>query len=150
MAISKELLLIIARNNPILYEIIFPRGPVFRARSRVSEVTLNPQPLPPHEIGAMLATEFVQAIYFANRFGLDPRVIFDDLDDWCPTIPRRIKLPPWWPPIPEPEPEPDWLSGLHLGFAAKLATVDTGDSPLSDTVNRALERSMSALEKLTG
>lgn len=150
MAISKDFLKIIARFNPAILDAVFPHGPVFRASSRFSEVALNPQPLPPHEIGALIAAEFVQAIYFANRFGLDQEVIFADLDDWCPTRPRKIKLPPWWPPIPEPDPEPDWLSAMHLGFAAKLATINLEDDRMGETINRALDRSMAVLEKLTG
>ena len=80
MSIDRRLLAILGRRLPAIYDVI-PRGPL----SRFSEVALNPQPLPPHELGAAIAAEFVHTAWLADRFGLDLGPAFDDLDDWCPT-----------------------------------------------------------------
>jgi hypothetical protein len=143
MILSRFLLSIIGRRFPSIYDVI-PRGPL----SRLSQVALNPQPLPPHELGAALASEFVQVVWQADRFGFDQGVVFDDLDDWCPTRPKKIKLPPWWPPIPEPEPHPEWLIDFHLGFAARLAVTAEAfeGSRFSESVNKAMDRSLEAIE----
>jgi hypothetical protein len=97
LSLDSRLLAIIGRRFPAIYDVI-PRGPL----SRFLEVALNPQPLPPepppHELGAALAAEFIRTAWLADRFGLDLGRVSDDLDDWCPTRPkRRLKLPPWWP-----------------------------------------------------
>ncbi|HEX9940643.1 MAG TPA: hypothetical protein VGG03_01405 [Thermoanaerobaculia bacterium] len=83
MSINRRLLAIIGRRLPAIYDVI-PRGPLARF-SRFSEVALNPQPLPPHELGAAIAAEFVHTAWLADRFGLDLGRAFEDLDDWCPT-----------------------------------------------------------------
>ena len=143
MTLSRRLLAIIGRRIPAIYDVI-PRGP----QGRFSEVALNPQPLPPHELGAAIAAEFVHNAWLAERFGLDMGVAFNDLDDWCPTRPRKLKLPPWWPPIPEPEPHPEWHIDFHLGFAARLAAVSEQfeGSRLGEVLNKALERSLESIE----
>ena len=79
---------------PAIYDVI-PRGPLSasrRSRSTLSRsrptswVPLSPpsSSMPP---GSPIAS---------GRSG----PAFEDLDDWCPTGPKRPKLPPWWPPIP--------------------------------------------------
>jgi hypothetical protein len=147
MSINRQLLAIIGRRFPAIYDVI-PRGPL----SRMSAVALNPQPLPPLELGAALASEFILTLYFADRFGLESERAFTDLDDWCPTRPRRLKLPPWWPPIPDPEPEPEWLVALHFGFAARLAVAspEFEGTRAGESLERAVERSVGALETLVG
>src|SRR4051812_11240384 len=139
MSISRRLLAIIGRRVPAIYDVI-PHGP----QNRFSAVALNPQPLPPHELGAAIAAEFAHTVWLADRFGFDVGVAFNDLDDWCPTRPRKLKLPPWWPPIPEPEPHPEWLIDFHLGFAARLAAVSAGleGTRLGESLNKAIERSL--------
>lgn len=143
MAIERRLLAIIGRRLPATYDVI-PRGPL----SRFSEVALNPQPLPPHELGAAIAAEFIRTAWLTDRFGLDPGLAFNDLDDWCPTVPKKLKLPPWWPPIPEPEPHPEWLIDFHLGFAARLAVVsiEFEGTQLGESFEKALERSVTLIE----
>lgn len=148
MPISSKLLAIIGRRFPAIFDII-PRGPQGQfLQSNFSEVALNPQPLPPHELGAAIASEFVHTVWLAERFGLDRGLAFDDLDDWCPTVPKKLKLPPWWPPIPEPEPHPDWLVDFHLGFAARLAVVTVGfeGTSLGESFDKAIERSLVTIE----
>jgi hypothetical protein len=148
MAIDRRLLAIIGRRIPAIYDVI-PRGPLSHlSRVRFSEVALNPQPLPPHELGAAIAGEFVHTAWLADRLGLDLGLAFNDLDDWCPTAPKKLKLPPWWPPIPEPDPHPEWLIDLHLGFAARLAvvSVDVEGTRLGEALNKAIERSVAAID----
>jgi hypothetical protein len=143
MPIDRRLLAIIGRRLPAIYDVI-PRGPL----SRFSEIALNPQPLPPHELGATVAAEFVHTAWLADRFGLDLGLVFTDLDDWCPTVPKRPKLPPWWPPIPDPEPHPEWFTDFHLGFAARLAVVSVGfeGTRLGESFDKAIERSVASIE----
>ena len=148
MAIDRRLLAIIGRRIPAIYDVI-PRGPLSSlSRVRFSEVALNPQPLPPHELGAAIAGEFVHTAWLADRFGLDLGLAFNDLDDWCPTAPKKLKLPPWWPPIPEPDPHPEWLIDFHLGFAARLAvvSVDFEGTRLGEALNKAIERSVASID----
>lgn len=153
MSIDRRLLAIIGRRIPAIYDAVFPHGPAVRfSRGRGSEVALNPQPLPPHELGAALAADFAHAAWLADRLGLDLGRAFDDLDDWCPTRPKKIKLPPWWPPIPEPEPHPEWLIDLHLGFAARLAavSVEFEGTRLGESLNKAIDRSVAAIDSANG
>lgn len=147
MPIDRRLLAIIGRRIPAIYDVI-PRGP----QNRLAQVALNPQPLPPHELGAAIASEFIQVAWLAERTGTDPGVAFEDLDDWCPTVPRRPKFPPWWPPLPEPEPHPDWLIDMHLGFAARIAakSSDFPGTRLEAVLDKAIERSVSAIEAAEG
>lgn len=148
MAINRRLLAIIGRRLPAIYDVI-PRGPQGRfLQNRFSEVALNPQPLPPQELGAAIAAEFIHAAWLADRFGLDQGIAFNDLDDWCPTRPKKLKLPPWWPPIPEPDPQPDWFIHFHLGFAARLAvaSVDSQNTRLGESFDKAVDRSIEAIE----
>jgi hypothetical protein len=148
MSIDRRTLVILGQRHPAIYDII-PRGPL----SRFSEVALNPQPLPPHELGAAIAAEFGHNAWLADRFGLEVGPVFDDLDDWCPTGLAWPKPPLWWDwwiPIPEPEPEPhpDWITDFHLGFAARLAAVSVGfeGTRLGESLDKAIERSLGAIE----
>jgi hypothetical protein len=145
MQLSKKLLAIIGKRIPAFYDVI-PRGP----QGRLAQIALNPQPLPPHELGAAIADEFVRSAWSAERGGLDSKALMSDLDDWCPTRPKILKLPPWWPPIPEPEPHPEWFVDYHLGFAARLSVVATGSAGtrLDKTLNQAIDRSLAAMESV--
>lgn len=67
MSIGRCLLAIIGRRFPAIYDVRFPRGPLSIAgQSRLSEVALNPQPLPPHEIGAAVASEFIRLAWLSE------------------------------------------------------------------------------------
>jgi len=145
MQLSKKLLAIIGKRIPAIYDVI-PRGP----QGRLAQIALNPQPLPPHELGAAIADEFVRSAWSADRGGLDSKALMSDLDDWCPTRPKIPKLPPWWPPIPEPEPHPEWFVDYHLGFAARLSVVAAGSAGtrLDKTLNQAIDRSLAAMESV--
>ncbi|RWM27800.1 hypothetical protein [Mesorhizobium sp.] len=140
MQLNKKLLAIIGKRFPAIYDVI-PRGP----QGGLVRVALNPQPLPPHELGAAVADEFVRYAWVAERGGLDMKALLSDLDDWCPTRPKIPKLPPWWGPFPEPEPRPDWFVDYHLGFAARLSAVATG-TRLDETLDQVIDRSLTAIE----
>ena len=140
---NKKLLAIIGKRFPGIYDVI-PRGP----QGGLARVALNPQPLPPHELGAVVAEEFVRYAWVAERGGLDMKALLSDLDDWCPTRPKIPKLPPWWGPLPEPEPHPEWFVDYHLGFAARLSAVasESVGKRLGETLNQAIDRSLAAIE----
>ena len=145
MQLSKRLLAIIGKRIPAIYDVI-PHGPQWR----LAQIALNPQPLPPHELGAAIADEFVRYAWGAERGGLDMKALLSDLDDWCPTRPKLPKLPPWWPPIPEPEPHPEWFVDYHLGFAARLSVIAAGSAGtrLDKTLNQVIDRSLAAIEQV--
>ena len=65
-----------------------------------------------------------------------------------PTRPKKLKLPPWWPPVPEPEPHPEWLIDFHLGFAARLAVISAEfeGTRLGESLNKAIDRSMETID----
>lgn len=154
MNLDQRLLALIGRRLPAIFDVI-PRGPqaVVGLQSRGAEVALNPQPLPPQPpefLGAALAQEFARMAFTADRLGASWKSMAQDLDDWCPTSPRRIKLPVGWPPIPEPEPHPNWLAELHLGFAAKLSSISAehAGTPLAATLDRAVNRSIDVMSQL--
>lgn len=142
MQLNKKLLAIIGKRFPAIYDVI-PRGP----QGGLARVALNPQPLPPHELGAAVAEEFVRCAWVAERGGLDMKALLSDLDDWCPTRPKIPKLPPWWGPFPEPEPRPEWFVDYHLGFAARLSAVETG-TRLDKTLDQVIDRSLAAIESV--
>jgi hypothetical protein len=74
--INHRLLAIIGQRLPAIFDVI-PRGPL----KSLSAVALNPQPLPPQELGAAMASEFVQNVWLTMRSGQDPSIAFDDLED---------------------------------------------------------------------
>ncbi len=143
MAIDRRLLAIIGQRRPAIFDVI-PRGPL---RS-LAAVALNPQPLPPEELGAAMASEFVSSAWMAMRFAQDPTLALDDLEDWCPTYPKLPKWPVWWPPIPEPEPHPEWSVDFQVGFAARLAAISAAqaDIPMIEVIDTAIARSVKSIE----
>ncbi|SFP55816.1 hypothetical protein SAMN03159463_04445 [Mesorhizobium sp. NFR06] len=145
MQLNKKLLAIIGKRFPAIYDVI-PRGP----QAGLVRVALNPQPLPPHELGAAVAEEFVRYAWVAERGGLDMKALVSDLDDWCPTRPKIPKLPPWWGPFPEPEPRPEWFVDYHLGFAARLSAVaaDSTGKRLDEILDQVIDRSLAAIEAM--
>lgn len=149
MLINHRLLEIIGRRMPSIYDVI-PRGP----QSRYSYVALNPRPLPPHELGSVIASEFIHMVWLANCFNLDPMAAFRELDDLCPVPLKMPRFPPSGPPIPKPEPDPgpDWFIDFHLGFAARLAVtaVDSKDTPIGQACEKAIDRSLETIKSIGG
>ena len=156
LTLNSRLLAIIAQRNPTIYDIVIPRFTCPSAETWIigkhSPVVVSSQQLPPSEWGALVASEFIQMAWFANRFGLDSNSILDDLEDWCPTYPRWPKKIPWLTPQiglprqPLPKPPPNWLLDFHLGFAARLATAQLEESLIGDIVTKAFERSAAVIE----
>lgn len=143
MPINRQLLAIIGQRLPAVFDVI-PHGP----QRSLSAVTLNPQPLPPHELGAAIAAEFLQSLWLAKRSGQDLAIAIGDLEDWCPTYPKLPKWPIWWYPIPEPEPRPEWSVDFHVGFAARLAAIAATHNslPMNEILNKAIDRSVLSIE----
>lgn len=152
MKLDRQLLSIIGRRLPA---IVGAQARTSRAafwRDRWSETALSPQPLPPEPpdlLGAAVAGEFIQTLWMAERFGAGSSAAFDVLDDWCPTVPKGFKRPPWWGPfpVPEPEPRPDWFVDYHIGFAARLAasSADFNGTAMGDLLAKAVDRSLAAI-----
>lgn len=116
---ATQLLRLLARLHPELWEILHPHVPVLagQVRGRVSErftdVELNPQPLPPvAELSLAVqytARAIAEATIAAQMAGRDAGEILQEVgDDWCPTPPdRKIPWPRHWPhPWPPGEPYP--------------------------------------------
>lgn len=143
---QRQLLTMIGQRNPASYDFLFPHGPILAHGG--SQAQMNPQPLRADVLGAAAATEFIQTARMANRFGFGQEVAFEDLDDWCPTKPKKFKWPVTWPPIPEPEPHPEWFADYHLAFAARLAAASEKleSTELRASIDKAIDRSMEAIE----
>jgi hypothetical protein len=115
MALAKQLVSILARSNPHLWEIVHPHEPSIGFRHRFDHVMLNPQPLPPKEAfllaSVQAAHDLANAVIAAEASGGSAeRVLATSIDDWCGT-PRPFPWPWPWPgpwPGPDPEPHPEW------------------------------------------
>lgn len=138
MALDKNLIAIIGRIHPAIYDVVFPRGPVLDVAHRVHAARaahaatwvaaeLNPQPLPPREIfagietGAAVAHELVHAAGFARAFRIEFAL---EVDDICP--PPRPFPWPWpfpWPPRPYPWRRGDVDPEFDIGYALGLGSV---------------------------
>ena len=105
---------------PQAWDAIIPRGRVHeRLLDRVGEmVSLNPQPLPPHEsvIGARLVQSLTSAaiIIVSGRQPCGAAAgLLEEIDDWCGTgWPRR------WP---RPRPPKGWDEGMVFAGGALAA-----------------------------
>ena len=154
MSLNQKLLAVIGRRLPAIYDVILHGLRSGRVALNPQplppgdRLALNPQPLPPALLGAAIANEFIRTAWLAERFGLDPGLAHKDLDDWCPTGAAKLKLPPWWSPIPEPEPHPEWVMDCHLGFAARLSViaVECAGTRLGAALEKAIDRSVAVIE----
>jgi hypothetical protein len=146
MSIDRRLLAIIGRRLPAIYDVI-PRGP---QNHFLEEIALNPQPLPPLELGTAIAAEFIRTAWFAHRFGLELEVAYEDLDDICPLPPKLPKFPHHWPPFHIPEPDLEWFTDFHLGFLTRvaIAAVEFEDTHLGELLNKAIERSVGSIKSV--
>ena len=127
MAKTTQMLSILSRINPAIFDYIFPHGPVqsHGFASRISEVALNPQPLPPEppperlqRASALIAREIAFAAIAAEAAGQEGggvRMINSAIDDWCGN---------GRPPIPIPWPGP-WPFAFALDAVPKDLDVAT-------------------------
>jgi hypothetical protein len=126
MAKATLLLSVLGKLNPAIFDVIFPHGPVqsHAFASRISEVALNPQPLPPEpppdrlqRVSALVAHQIAFAAITMEAAGQDGgvRMINSAIDDWCGN---------GRPPIPIPWPGP-WPFAFALDAAPKELDVAT-------------------------
>lgn len=153
MLTARQLLSIIGRRIPAIYDAVPPRqsGHLHPVIQHPSDwAALNPQPLPPLQLGAAFAGEIIDSARLAHRFGLDMRAAFADIDELCPRPPKIPRPPIGWPPIPDPEPHPEWLLPFYLGFATRVAAAldQVKDERLGKHLEEALDRSLQALATL--
>jgi hypothetical protein len=117
MARSTTVLRLLSQLDPRLWELVHPNVPplhdaVYAGRRRGDEVSLNPQPLPPHELTRLetvaAARAVAGAVIAAQFAGRDARELLREVgDDWCGTGPGVIPWPRHWPhPWPPGEPYP--------------------------------------------
>jgi hypothetical protein len=149
MFISRKAMQIIGKRIPASWDALIPHSHMPGGLA-----ALNPQALPPDELGAAVARTFIHAAWLAQRQGGGHSNVMDELDDWCPTRPKFPKLPPWWwwPIPPEPEPHPDWFIDFHLGFASALTVARAGmdDATLGKTLDQAIDRSLKVMDSVKG
>lgn len=132
---SVQLLTLLARLHPELWELLHPHVPVLsldvaaasRANGRGAEVQLNPQPVPPGvELRLAVwrtAGAIANAAIAAQVAGHEAAEILQDVgDDWCPTAPHHIPWPRHWPhPWPsEPYPIDPEVAGPAVQVEAAL------------------------------
>lgn len=143
-----NLLVHISRINPAVWDAIFPHGPLYR--DRYGAVALNPQPLPPKEIGerlqleaGLMARALVGLAVEADVRGDDPvRMVRELIDDWCGTPwPRKWPFP--WPgPTFGPQLEPWQINAGRVVGATVFASYASrlGEGPLRDALADGAER----------
>lgn len=132
------LLKLVARHNASVWEVV-GGGPA-GLRTRLDWVALNPQPLPPKELGAA-ALHALAARAFMTR---DFTRFMDDVEGLCP---RERKVPKPRGPFDEPVPQPNWQSWLGAAVAAvELAHGLEGDSAdqLTSAANYLFEQAQRA------
>ena len=168
MAKATQLVSILGRINPAIYYFIFPHGPVqTRAfASRIDEVALNPQPLPPEppperlqRVSALIAHSIASAAIAMEAAGQDggARMVSTAIDDWCgngrPPIP--IPWPGPWPfafdPVTAPKDLDVAASRLvgALSFAAVASRMGSGKvrEALSAGADKLLDASLATGSK---
>src|SRR5262245_61532712 len=125
MAKATQLLSVLTRINPAIWDYIIPHGPAqgHSFASRINEVALNPQPLPPEpppeklqRVSALVAHNIAFAAIALESAGQDgARMINSAIDDWCGN---------GRPPIPIPWPGP-WPFAFDLAVSPKENDVAT-------------------------
>jgi hypothetical protein len=160
---ATSLLAILARIHPEIWEIwdiVHGTGPLrsLAATSRLAEVALNPQPLPPgpserlQRASALVARDIALAAITAEAAGErgGVRMITSAIDDWCgngrPPIP--IPWPGPWPFAFAVDEAPQHLDVAAsrlvgaLSFAALASRMGAGD--VRDALSAGADRLMDA------
>ena len=165
MAKATQLLSVLARINPAIWDYIIPHGPVqgHSFASRINEVALNPQPLPPEpppetlqRVSALVAHQIAFTAIALEAAGQDggARMISAAIDDWCgngrPPIP--IPWPGPWPFAFSLDATPKDLDVASsrlvgaLAFSAVASRMGSGKvkEALSNGADKLLEASVAA------
>jgi hypothetical protein len=163
MARAIQLVSVLGRINPAIYDFIFPHGPVQAGglASRLDRVALNPQPLPPEppperlqRVSAVIAHDIASAAIAMEAAGQDggARIVSSAIDDWCgngrPPIP--IPWPGPWPFAFDPAAAPKDLDVAAsrlvgaLSFAAVATRMGSGKvrEALSAGADKLLDASL--------
>ena len=153
-----ELLAIMGRINPAIWDVIHPMGPERGVAflSPGEAVELNPQPLPPRVefqlAAARVANEIALAAVAAEAAGNDEaaeQIVARAVDDFCgtPTGHRPIPWPGPWPfpsYLHDPDPHPWLVDTVRLVAGLTLASV--GSRVAEGAAREALEH---GAERLT-
>jgi hypothetical protein len=155
-----ELLAIMGRVNPAIWDVIHPMGPErgVSVLSAGEAVELNPQPLPPRAefqlAAARVANEIALAAIAAEAAGNDEgaeRIVMQAVDDWCGTRSghRPIPWPGPWPfpfDLHDPDPHPWLVDTVRLVGALTLASVGAGvaEGAARDALGQGAERLLEA------
>ena len=138
MDINRILLSIILDRNPAAIDALIPHS--HRVASVLDQVALNPQPLPPVDLGIRFGRSLVQLAFVSEKLGqpITPLAdwsnddVLDNLGAPNPVLAALIaELIKHGGPVPDDEPKPHWknevLSGVALGLATAGDTVDTNE-----------------------
>jgi hypothetical protein len=153
-----ELLAIMGRINPAIWDVIHPMGPERGVTflSPGEAVELNPQPIPPGRefqfAAARVANEIALAAVAAEAAGSEEgaeRIVAQAADDWCgtPSGHRPIPWPGPWPfpsYLEDPDPHPWLVDSVRLVAALTFASV--GSRVAEGVAREALEH---GAERLT-
>lgn len=138
MDINRILLSIILDRFPEAADAIWPHGPRFV--NELEKVGLNPQPLPPVDLGIRFGKSLVHLAFVAEKTG--QRVVplaewsnedvLDNLGAPNPVLAALIaELVKHGGPVPDDEPKPHWkneaLSGVVLGLATAGDVVESDE-----------------------
>jgi len=156
-----RLMVVLRRIPPEAWDAIIPHGPRYRVAvglaSRVSQVELNPQPIPPgHQLllaSAAVAQDLANAAIAAEAAGTEnsSRIVSRAVDDWCGTPHGHLPIPwpgPWpfpWPP--EDGDQRDWdVQASRVVGALSLASVASrlSDGEIRETLSRGADQLLDA------
>ena len=104
---SRSRLEFLASINDQVWEVVGGGPQGLRSYRRGDYASLNPQPLPPHELGGALLSLMARGIIIVGgRESAAQDAFLQDIEDWCGTYwPRHW---PWIGPGPCPPPGPDF------------------------------------------
>lgn len=133
---SDSFLRFLALRNPYIWEVV-GGGPL----GRFGHVALNPQPLPPREIGAALVSVLAERAAVGGSFAK----FAEDIDNWCGTgWPHHIPQPKGGGPDPLP-----WQ--VFLGAAVAAIELAHGlDGTDAEQVGAAAQKLFEQAQKFDG
>jgi hypothetical protein len=141
-----KLMQMLRRVPPQAWDAIVPHGPSIRIHPFGSEVSLNTQPIPPHEddhlVAISLARHLATLASTADALGNNGgSILLREIDDWCGTgWPHRWFRPPHPPHVgdPTPWPRPNWTPS-DLQFVGGLALAELANRMSDGELRDAIE-----------